>query len=159
VLTWRREASVAKDWKSFDQFSGYTMAQLRDLRRLADQVKVGEGKILVREGQFGTEFFMILAGSVEVTQKGLLANILGPGDFFGELAASNCGWVRNATVTALSELELLIIGRRELNALLDIPQFRDALLKKMASRLQAVDAQLAIAARWERSYGSEPPAG
>ena len=148
MLTSRRQASVVKALKSFDQFRGYKTAQLRDVGRLADQVKVGAGEILVREGQFGKEIYLILSGSVEVTQKGRLANVLGPGDFFGEQAALTRGRTRNDTVTALSQLELLIIGRREFNALLDIPEFRDALLRKMANRLQAVDAQLAIAARW-----------
>ena len=69
-------------------------------------------------------------------------NALGPGDFFGELAALNCG-SRNATITALSEADLLIVGPRESDAVLQIPEFRNALLERMASRLQTVDAQLA----------------
>jgi CRP/FNR family transcriptional regulator, cyclic AMP receptor protein len=141
VQTFRRQASV-EHLKSVDQFRGCTKAQLREAARLAEQVRVGEGKILIKEGQFGKEFFLMLSGTVEVTQKGRLVNVLGPGDFFGEVAALNFG-PRNATVAALSELEVLIIGRREFNAMLQISGFRDALLKRMARRLQTVDAQLA----------------
>jgi CRP/FNR family transcriptional regulator, cyclic AMP receptor protein len=144
VQTFRRQAPVVDRLKSVGQFRAYKKAQLREVARLAEQVKVGEGEILVREGQFGKEFFLILSGTVEVTQKGRLVNALGPGDFFGELAALNRG-PRNATVRALSDLDLLIIGRREFNAMLQIPEFRDALLKRMVSRLQTVDAQLATA--------------
>ena len=114
------------------------------MARLAEQVKVGEGEILIREGQFGKEFFLILSGIVEVTRKGRPVNALGPGDFFGELAALNRG-PRNATVTALCDLDLLVIGRRELNAMLEISEFRNALLKWMASRMQTIDSQLATA--------------
>ena len=140
----RRQPSVVKALKSFDPFRGCKKAQLRDVGRLVEQVSVPEGKILVREGQFGREFFLILSGSVEVTQKHRLVNVLGSGDFFGELAALNCG-PRNATVTALSGLELLVIGRRAINAMLDIAEFRDTLLRRLASRLQVVEAQLATA--------------
>jgi CRP-like cAMP-binding protein len=110
-------------------------------------VKVAKGRTLIEEGQIGTEFFLILSGTVGVTNRGRLLNTLGSGDFFGELAALNRGR-RNATVTALSDVELLVIGRRGHNAMLEIPEFRDALLKTMASRLQTVDALLK---EWEES--------
>jgi CRP-like cAMP-binding protein len=140
----RRQTPAVDRLKSIDQFRGYKKAQLREVARLAEQVKVGEGEILVREGQFGNEFFRILSGTAEVTQKGRLVNALGPGDFFGELAALNRG-LRNATVTALCDLDLLVIGRRELSAMLEISVFRDALLKWMASQMQTIDSQLTTA--------------
>jgi CRP-like cAMP-binding protein len=92
---------------------------------------------------------------VAVTQKGRRVNTLGPGDFFGELAALNPG-PRNATVTALSDLDVLIIGPREFATMADIPGFRDALLKSMAGRLRTVDSQLA--ATLEERTGEGDPA-
>jgi CRP-like cAMP-binding protein len=148
VPIFRRRTPVLDRLKSIDQFRGYNKAQLREVARLAEQVRVGEGEILIREEQFGKEFFLILSGTVKVTQKGRQVNALGPGDFFGELAAMNRA-PRNATVTALSDLDLLIIGRRQFSAMLDIPQFRDALFERMANRLQSVDAQLATASKGE----------
>ncbi len=90
-------------------------------------------------------FFLILAGTVGVTNKARPLRNLGSGDFFGELAALNHGR-RNVTVTAVTDVELLVIGRRQHNAILEIPEFRGALLQKMASRLQTVDALLV---EWE----------
>jgi CRP-like cAMP-binding protein len=109
---------------------------------MAERVQVGVGEVLTREGRIGREFFFILAGSVAVTQRGRRVNTLGPGQFFGELAAVNPG-PRNATVTALTELDILIIGPREFATMADIPGFRDALLKSMAHRLRTADATLA----------------
>ncbi len=129
---------------SVDHFRSCTKAQLREVARLAERVQVGEGYVLATEGQIDRDFFLILSGMVKVTQKDRQVNTLGPGDFFGELAALNPG-PRNATVTALSDVDVLIIGPRELNAMAEIPGFRDALLKGMASRLRTVDAQLAQA--------------
>jgi protein phosphatase len=128
--------------RSTDQFIGCNKAQLREVARLTEHVRVGKDEVLLREGQFGKELFLILSGTVEVTQQDHLVNVLGPTDFVGELAALTRR-PRNATVTALSDLDLVVIGRREFDAMLQIPEFRDALLKRMASRLQTVDAQLA----------------
>jgi CRP/FNR family cyclic AMP-dependent transcriptional regulator len=129
---------------SVDHFRDCTRTQLEEVARRAERVQVGGGEVLAREGRIGREFFLILSGTVAVTQKGRRVNTLGPGDFFGELAAMNPG-PRNATVTALSDLDVLIIGPREFADMAEIPGFRDALFKSMASRLRRVDAKLAAA--------------
>jgi CRP/FNR family transcriptional regulator, cyclic AMP receptor protein len=130
--------------KAVDQLRDCTEAQLEEVARLAERIQVGEGEVLAREGRIGREFFLILSGTVAITQRGRRVNTLGPGDFFGELAALNPG-PRNATVTALSDVDVLIIGPREFDAMADIPGFRDALLKSMAGRLRNMDAQFADA--------------
>ncbi len=138
-----RQATVDR-LRVVDQLHGCNEAQLGEVARLAERMRVGEGEILAREGRIGREFFLILSGTVAVTQGGRRVNTLGPGEFFGELAAMDPG-PRNATVTALSDLDVLIIGPREFAAMAEIPGFRDALFKSMANRLRAVDARLAAA--------------
>jgi CRP/FNR family transcriptional regulator, cyclic AMP receptor protein len=138
-----RQATVDR-LRAVDQLHGCNEAQLGEVARLAERMQVGEGEILAREGRIGREFFLILSGTVAVTQGGRRVNTLGPGEFFGELAAMDPG-PRNATVTALSDLDVLIIGPREFAAMAEIPGFRDALFKSMANRLRAVDARLAAA--------------
>jgi CRP/FNR family transcriptional regulator, cyclic AMP receptor protein len=128
--------------RAVDPLRDCSDAQLQEVAQLAERVQVGEGEVLAREERIGREFFLILSGRVAVTQKGRRVNTLGPGDFFGELAAVDPG-PRNATVTALSELDMLIIGPREFSAMAAIPGFRDALFRSMASRLRAVEARLA----------------
>ena len=143
VSTMGTQATVER-LKAVDLLGNCTDAQLQDVAHLAEQVQVGEGEVLAREGRIGREFFLILSGSVAVTQRGRRVNTLGPGDFFGELAAMDPG-PRNATVTALSDLDVLIIGPREFSAMADIPGFRDALFRSMASRLRTAEARLAAA--------------
>lgn len=147
MLTFSKKAPVVDSLQSLPPLGGLSKAQLRDIARLAEHVTVAKGKVLIEEGRFGTEFFLILAGAVGVTNKARLLRTLGSGDFFGELAALNRGR-RNATVTAVTDVELLVIGRRQHNAILEIPEFRGALLQKMASRLQTVDALLG---EWEET--------
>jgi len=143
VSTLGRQAAV-DGLQAVDQLRDCTRAQLQEVARLAERIQVGEGEVLTKEGRIGREFFLVLSGSVGVTQKGRRVNTLGPGDFFGELAALNPG-PRNATVTALSDVDVLIIGPREFATMADIPGFRDALMKSMARRLRTVDARLAAA--------------
>lgn len=126
------------------EFSTCTADQLERVAELAEHVHVLEGEILTKEGRIDREFFLILSGSVAVTQKGRQVNLLGSGQFFGELAAVHPG-PRTATVTALTDLEVLIIGPRELTMISEIPGFREALLQGMAQRLRVADAALAEA--------------
>ena len=153
VSTLGRQATIDR-LKTVEPLRGCTTAQLEEVAQLAERIVVGEDEVLAREGRIGREFFLILSGTVAVTQKGRRVNTLGPGDFFGELAAMNPG-PRNATVTALSDLDVLIIGPREFDAMTDIPGFRDALLKCMARRLRTADARVA-AARAEQDAAAEP---
>ena len=120
VSTMGTQATIER-LKAVDLLGNCTDAQLQDVAHLAEQVQVGEGEVLAREGRIGREFFLILSGSVAVTQRGRRVNTLGPGDFFGELAAMDPG-PRNATVTALSDLDVLIIGPREFSAMAEHPR-------------------------------------
>jgi CRP-like cAMP-binding protein len=143
--------------KSVDQFRACTKAKLREVARLAEQVKVDQGEILIREGRNDRDLFLILGGAVEVIQAGRRVNALGPCDFFGELGALNRA-PRNATVAALSDVEVLVIGPREFESLAQIPDFRNALMKRMASRLRIVDARLA-ATDGRQPFGSRDAPG
>jgi len=151
VTTLGRQATLDR-LQEVEQLRDCTRAQLDEVARLAERIQVGEGEVLTKEGRIGREFFLILSGTLGVTQEGRRVNTLGPGDFFGELAALNPG-PRNATVTALSEVDVLIIGPREFAAMAGIPGFRDALFKSMAARLRTVDARLSAALD---DPGSEP---
>ena len=149
-----RRAQFLDHLKTLDPFKACSMAELRKVDRLSEYVRVGQGEVLLREGWADRELFLILTGSVEVTQAGRRVNTLGPCDFFGELAALNRG-TRNATVTALSDLELLIIGPRELDSMAQISGFRDVLLKGMANRLRVSDARVAAESGSESLGGPE----
>ena len=127
---------------SVQAFRGCTKAQLREVTRLTEHIEVAEREVLLREGEDSKELFLILSGTGEVAQNGKVVNTLGPGDFFGELSAL-CWGPRNATITAVTDLDLLVIGPRVLPTMETIPGFRDALLKSMASRLRTADAELA----------------
>jgi CRP-like cAMP-binding protein len=83
--------------------------------------------------------FVILSGTATVTRRGSHVATLTGGDYFGELALLDPA-PRNATVTAETSLDVLIIGPREFEAMLDeVPGLVWALLGGMAKRLHHLD--------------------
>jgi CRP/FNR family transcriptional regulator, cyclic AMP receptor protein len=91
-------------------FSSLKKKELELIARQADEVDVPAGKVLARQGDLGDEFFVIETGTAEVTRDGQHVNDLGPGDFFGEMALLEDDR-RNATVTATTPMELIVMTR------------------------------------------------
>ena len=98
--------------------------------------------MILREGRLGRELFVISPGTATVTRAGRVVNLLGAGDYFGELAAIEAA-PRSATVTATTDLDVLIIGPREFEAIMEIPGFRNALFTGMSRRIREADDRLA----------------
>jgi CRP/FNR family cyclic AMP-dependent transcriptional regulator len=99
-------------------FSGCSKKELRTIATLADEIDLRRGKVLMRQGAPGREFFVLLEGTVEVVRDGKQVTTLGEGDFFGELALiSNIP--RTATVTATSPIRTLIVFGRDFRRLLE----------------------------------------
>ena len=120
-------------------FWACTKQDLRAIARLADSDTCRAGEVLVKEGRRGNELFVIVEGTAAVTRDGEDVATLGPGDYFGELAVLRPA-PRTATVTATTDMELLIVTSRELAILLaDVPLFARKLLSGMAARIQDAD--------------------
>ena len=123
-------------------FSACSQDELRKVARRTTDIPVPEGHVLCREGERGLEFFVIVNGRAKVTRKGRKVGELGPGDFFGELALL-IDADRNATVTALTPMEAIVLSRRDFDATLaDAPRMTRKLLQGMAQRLAAFDSKV-----------------
>lgn len=123
-------------------FAACTEEQLRQVAGIAERLHIQAGEVVLREGRLGRELFVILEGTATVTRAGRVVNIWHAGDYFGELAAIEAV-PRSATVTATTDLEVLIIGPREFEAMMEIPGFRNALLTGMSRRIREADDRLA----------------
>jgi CRP-like cAMP-binding protein len=77
------------------------------------------GTVLVKEGEPGDEFYVIVAGRATVSVESEPVAELGPGSFFGEMALLD-GGERVATVTAAEPLELLALARSDFNRMLEV---------------------------------------
>ena len=123
-------------------FAACTEEQLLEMARIAERLRIQAGEVIVREGRLGRELFVILEGTATVTRDGHVVNILHAGDYFGELAAIEAV-PRSATVHATTDLDVLIVGPREFESMMEVPGFRNALLSGMSRRIREADDRLA----------------
>jgi len=116
-------------------FEHCTKKDLQHIAGLADEIDLRAGKVLIQEGERGREFFVIVGGEVEVRRNGRRVATLGPGDFVGEMALLSKA-PRNATVTALTALDALVITDRAFLQLLNkMPDLWQKVARALADRL------------------------
>jgi CRP/FNR family cyclic AMP-dependent transcriptional regulator len=124
-------------------FSGLSS---RHLKRLADsmkEVRYMEGAPVVKEGQEGDSFYVILQGEAKVVgPEGTAVNRLLPGDFFGEISLLD-GGARTATVTTETPVTMLELKRTAfLRMLKDESDVAVKLLSHTASLLRRTERSL-----------------
>lgn len=120
-------------------FSPCAKHELRRIAALVDEIEAPKGKTLAREGDTGAEFFVVVEGTAIATRRGRKVATIGPGSFFGELALLDQG-PRAATVTADTDMQLLVLTSRDFSNLLDdIPSVSRRILRGMAERLRSAE--------------------
>jgi len=123
--------------KSVPLFSSCSKKELEAIAAQADELVVPAGKVLTKEGDRGREFMVIVDGAAEVRKKGRRLNLLGSGDFLGEIALIS-GGPRTATVTTTSETDLLVLTDRAFQQLTrKMPSIQASVLKAISERLAA----------------------
>ena len=120
-------------------FSTFGERDLENLGRLAEEVDLPAGRVLMRQGQQGSEMFIVARGAAVVERDGREVARPGPGDFFGEIALLSEG-PRTATVTLTEPSTLFVLAHREFHSLMDqSPTIRVAVLDELARRLRALE--------------------
>ncbi len=122
------------DLARFSQlFAALDDAGRKQLMARATKHSAAANEVLCREGEAGTDFFVIVRGRVQVSGDDLgdartLATLTA-GQFFGEVAVLS-GQKRQATVTALGPVELLCFPGAAVNEVLaGAPEARAVLQK------------------------------
>jgi hexokinase len=93
------------------------------LTRKATPVEYDRGHVILKQGDVGDNFYVVSSGEVEVTVTGADGQavdrvMLGKGSPFGEQALINGVGTRNATVTALTHVRLLVFSKKQFNEML-----------------------------------------
>ncbi len=122
-------------------FSACSKKELQAVARASDEVSLPAGRNLCEQGSIGREAFIILSGTAQVVRNGRKVATLTEGDCFGELALLDHG-PRTATVTALTDIDVLVLGVREFAAIVDeVPPLAHKLLKSLAARIRELDTK------------------
>jgi CRP/FNR family transcriptional regulator, cyclic AMP receptor protein len=134
----RRQDRLAK-FRDLPLFAGCSSDQLAEIDRLADEVHVPSGRTVIRQGDLGQEFALIVDGEADITKDGETVATIGAGDYFGEVALLD-SITRTASVVARTDLVLQVLDRRGFNTLLDDqPRLARSLLKGLAHRLAQLE--------------------
>lgn len=86
---------------------------LKQLASLCDVAEYMPDAPIVKEGEPGDAFFVVLKGQAKVTVHNRFVQRLLPGDHFGEIAVLD-GGERTATVRSETPMQLVILTRRDL---------------------------------------------
>ena len=117
-------------------FDGLTKRHLRRVAKLARIRRFAAGSTLVRAGDPGRSFYVLLDGGAKVTRPGARSRRLGVGDYFGEMALLDDA-PRSADVVAEGEVLALTIDRPGFTKLLrDEPAVALGVLRTLAQRLR-----------------------
>lgn len=147
---WSRRMKVAASW-TFDLFLQPELVQLKLTNSMGIAHEHFEpGQEVFRQGDLGDRIYIISRGRAEVVHNDgghdVSLSLLGPGEYFGEMALLN-RTTRNATVRCLESLDVLSIHKREFSALAaNLPALRESFEQVMTERRMATESLLAEAA-------------
>jgi CRP/FNR family cyclic AMP-dependent transcriptional regulator len=135
---------MAKDPKvdllaSVPLFAGLGRGELEELARLVDEIDVPANHVLMRQGDLGSEMFVVVSGELDIDRDGRTINRQGPGAAVGEMSLLSEG-ARTATVRTLGPTRLLVLGHREFHSLMDAhPTVRMRILEGLADKVRNLD--------------------
>ena len=88
-----------------------------------DYRKEFDDSIIIKEGEIGDSLFYIVSGEVKVSVHTPVGSdpliMLGKGEVIGELSIMSLNNKRSATVTSVSEIELLILSKKNYESLVE----------------------------------------
>src|SRR5512145_526888 len=99
-------------------FSGFSEDELRRVAGISRILEAPTGMVLTRIGSPGESFFVIIDGSAAVQTPLGVGDPLQPGYFFGQMSLLD-GEPRSATITAMTDVRLLVVERSHFWRLLD----------------------------------------
>lgn len=114
----------------------FTSEDLQSVADLGERGSFSPGEVLVDQGRFGTECFLIVTGEAVVRQSGEYVTSVGIGTMVGEMALVEHR-PRNSTVVAETDMTVVSFGIGEFSELLDlIPAAKEKILKLLSERVQ-----------------------
>ncbi len=117
-------------------FAECSKKELAEIALITDEIGLKEGATLIKEGSRGSEFFILLDGSVRVSRSGRKLAELGAGSYFGEIALVS-DVPRTATVQASSPVTVLVLTDRGFDQLMRrVPGIAVHVLRSLAERVK-----------------------
>jgi CRP-like cAMP-binding protein len=139
VMKARRDVRV-EHLRRLPLFEGCSEHDLLRIARSADEIAVPPGYVLVHEGDWGDEVFIILDGEASVDVEARPVAVLGPEDVVGEVVATDED-LRAASVVAATAMRLFVLESDSFAGLLaSFPLVARRVTDGMTHRLRAAQA-------------------
>ncbi len=146
----KRVARVRDHIDDVDLLSSLSKNEKNELSREAAERRYAAGERIVRQGDLGTEFFIVVSGEVRVTVRredgrGVEVGTFGPGFFFGEMSLLT-GEPRRATITATQDTDVIVIGQDGFRQIIAThPKIADKLSAAIEKRRTEIEQEFAEA--------------
>ena len=138
---WLGRSSLDPDaLRSVPVFASLHGEQAEHVLLSAQEHQAATGEAVIEQWQISRDLYVVLSGAVEVSADGNFLARLGPGEFFGELAAIDWGAgfarTRSATVIATEPTRLLVLDWVLVNRLMKAePAFAERLEQAFRERM------------------------
>jgi len=137
----RHHAALLEALAGVPLFATCSKRDLQIIARHMQVVAVPAGTALMRQGDRGDAFYIVLEGRAVVEAAGRPVGTLRPGNHVGELALLDPA-PRNATVTSATEMTVGVVDARTFAAIVrDVPALTGKLLAALARRLRERDQE------------------
>jgi CRP-like cAMP-binding protein len=113
-----RRVSLKEQLGRVPLFENLSEFDLAHVARLAVRMREPAGELLIKEGEPGHEFLIVLEGQVEIGHGDRVVTTLGPGAYLGEVALLDERAQRTARATARTPVTIAFISRRDFSRLL-----------------------------------------
>jgi serine/threonine protein kinase len=127
-------------------FQDFGDVALWEVVRVSSWKTIAENTVIIREGDQGESFYLLIDGEVGVTLQGKPLNTIGPGGCFGEILyfTGNTGR-RTTTIVATEQITVIEIKAEALRASTDACQvgFNKAFMRVLVDRLSQANLKLA----------------
>ncbi len=146
MTTIRPNKEALDSLRTIPLFAGVDDDDLESIVALLIERHIPKGHTIVEEGLAGDYMYVIREGEVKVTKlsgdgREKILGLLGPGDFFGEMALLD-NTVRSASVKSLTETHILALSRSDfLKELRHSPDLAMAVIQELTHRVRQMDEQ------------------
>jgi CRP-like cAMP-binding protein len=141
-LTEATDKQLAEMLQSVPLFSGLKGKQIKTIVGSGKELRFEAGTQIVKEGDNGVGFYLILEGSAEVRRKGRVLSKLGKGNFFGEMSLLD-RQPRSADVVATTSVTCFGLTSWAFSALIRMqPDIAVNLMQELARRLRETNSAM-----------------
>jgi len=133
--------------KKIHIFSDLKISELAAIATIAKESSHQENEVVIREGDIGDAFFLIISGEVEVIKQyqepdEFRLALMSAGDYFGEMALFEA-MPRSATIKTTKSTQLLVLDKGEFEELVEeYPKIALNIAAVMSRRLRAVHEKI-----------------